>query len=62
VRVPLTQEAWRDWLKIPVVSEGVLGGIDPLERARRIDEAYASCDAASWRFESWALWTATARA
>ena len=58
VSVRLTQAAYRDWLKIPVVSQGLLPGVSPSERARRLDAAYASADRRSWRWERWLGWTA----
>ena len=58
MRLRLTQAALRDWMKIPVISEALLGGIQADERAARIDAAYAECDAASWRWETWTGWTA----
>jgi SAM-dependent methyltransferase len=57
-RVRLTQAAYRDWLAIPVVSAGMLGGVDAAERARRLDAALAHVDAAAWRWETWLGWTA----
>jgi hypothetical protein len=61
VSVRLTQAAYRDWLKIPVVSEGLLPGLPPTERNRRLDAAYARADRRSWRWERWIGWTAWAR-
>lgn len=58
--IRLTQRAWCDWLKVPVVSEGLLGGVAPRERARCLDAAFARCDPASWRHERWLGWTAWA--
>jgi hypothetical protein len=52
------QAAYRDWLKIPVLTNRLLGGLDPLERARRIDAAYRRCPRDSWRWERWVGWTA----
>lgn len=54
----LTQAAYRDWLKIPPVSEGFLAGVPPGERARRLDEAYRRADRRSWKWERWVGWTA----
>jgi SAM-dependent methyltransferase len=56
--VRLTQAAYRDWLKIPVVSEGLMPGVAPAERERRLDAAYARADRRSWRWERWIGWTA----
>lgn len=57
-RQRLTQEAYRDWLKIPVLTDRLLPGLHPLERARRIDSAYRRASQDSWRWESWLGWTA----
>jgi SAM-dependent methyltransferase len=59
-RLSFTQEAYRDWLKIPVLTNALLPDLDPDGRARRIDEAYARVDPASWRWEAWTIWTAWA--
>jgi SAM-dependent methyltransferase len=58
VRVRLTQAAYRDWLKIPVVSEGMLAGRTAAARARLLDAAGAATDAGAWRWETWLGWTA----
>jgi SAM-dependent methyltransferase len=57
-RLRLTQEAYRDWLKIPVLTNRLLPGLHPLERVRRIEAAYRQCPRDSWRWESWRGWTA----
>ena len=57
-RVKLTQAGYRDWLAIPVVSEGLFAGLSPRERARRLRAAYERSDRASWRWERWTGWTA----
>jgi trans-aconitate methyltransferase len=54
----VTQAALRDWLKIPILTEGIWPGVDADERERRIDSAYAEVDGASWRHERWLGWTA----
>jgi SAM-dependent methyltransferase len=54
----LTQAAYRDWLKLPPVSEGVFAGLAPAERERRLDDAYRRADGRSWRWERWLGWTA----
>jgi trans-aconitate methyltransferase len=56
--VRITQAAYRDWLKIPPTSDGMLAGLPIAERARRIDRAYALADRHSWRWERWLGWTA----
>lgn len=53
-----TQAAYRDWLKIPPVSEGMFAGLPVAERERRLDEAYRRADRRSWRWERWIGWTA----
>jgi SAM-dependent methyltransferase len=57
-RVRLTQDAFRDLLKIPAHTDWLLGALEPEERAARIDEAYARTDHDSWRWEGWYGWTA----
>jgi hypothetical protein len=57
-RVRFTQDAYADWLKIPVVTNGLFGALSPLERARRIDAALSSVDRTSWKWEHWRGWTA----
>ena len=57
-RLRFTQAAYRDWLAIPVVSEGLFAGLSPRERARRLAAAYARVDRSSWRWERWTGWTA----
>jgi SAM-dependent methyltransferase len=57
-RVQLTQAAYRDWLKIPVLTNRLLPGLRPQERVRRIDEAYRQVPKDSWRWERWLGWTA----
>jgi SAM-dependent methyltransferase len=52
----LTQRAYRDWLKIPVLTDRLLGSLDADQRAAAIDAACA--DPASWRTERWLGWTA----
>jgi SAM-dependent methyltransferase len=57
-RYRLTQPAYADWLKIPVLTERLLAGVDPVERARRIDRALAAASRDSWKWERWRGWTA----
>ncbi len=54
----LTQGAYRDWLKIPVLTERLLGALDADQRAAAIDVAGADADPGSWRTERWLGWTA----
>lgn len=58
IRTRLTQAAYRDWLKIPVLTEWLLGDLDPDARAELIDLAFREVDAASWRWEKWEVWAA----
>lgn len=55
--VRLTQAAMRDWLKIPVLTNELLAGLDAAARARRIDEAWGRVDQASCKTERWLGWT-----
>jgi SAM-dependent methyltransferase len=57
-RIRLTQAAYRDWLKIPVLTNRLLPGLEPQERIRQIDEAYDQVPKDSWRWERWLGWTA----
>ncbi len=55
----LTQAALRDWLKITPLTDALLPGLDPDERATAVDAAYAQADPGSWRCERWRGWTAS---
>lgn len=57
-RQRLSQAAWCDWMKLPVLTAALWPGVPAEERDRRIDEAAATLDAASWRAEQWLGWTA----
>jgi SAM-dependent methyltransferase len=57
-RVRLTQDEYAAWLKIPVLTTHRMGGVEPEERARRIDAALESVDRSSWKWERWRGWTA----
>ncbi|MGD2079469.1 MAG: class I SAM-dependent methyltransferase [Chloroflexota bacterium] len=57
-RYRLTQAEYRDWYKIPVLTNRLLPGLDAQARAARIDQVYARCDQAAWRWERWLGWTA----
>jgi SAM-dependent methyltransferase len=57
-RVRVTQDAYADWLKIPVLTDRLLGGSTPQERARQIDSALSAVDRSSWKWERWRGWTA----
>jgi SAM-dependent methyltransferase len=57
-RLRITQTAYADWLKIPVLTEHLFGGLPPKARAERIDEALLSTDCSSWKREMWRGWTA----
>jgi hypothetical protein len=54
----VTQRAYRDWLKIPVLTDHLLGSLDADQRAAAIDAAAAHADPASWKPERWLGWTA----
>ena len=54
----MTQAEYRDWLKIPPISDRMLDGVDPDDRAARIDAAFERMDASSWRWERWVGFTA----
>ena len=54
----LSQAAWCDWMKIPVLTQALWPRIGAAERTRRIDAAAAGLDMASWRPERWWGWTA----
>jgi len=58
MRARLSQREYCDWLKIPVLSNQLFPNMDAAERAVRLDEAFAKCDADSWRWESWTGWIA----
>lgn len=58
ITVRFDQAAYRDWLKIPVLSNHLLPGLDADQRAAAIDAAYAKADRSSWRCEAWLGWTA----
>jgi SAM-dependent methyltransferase len=57
-RQRLTLEAYRDWLKIPVLTERLMPGLDAEARAARLDRAARELDANSWKWERWSGWTA----
>jgi hypothetical protein len=54
----LTQAAWCDWMKLPMLTAALWPGLDAAERDRRIDEVATTLDPASWRPERWLGWTA----
>lgn len=58
MKLKLTQAAFRDWMKIPVINQPFFEGLTVAERVRRIDAAYAQVDPESWRWEAWLGWTA----
>lgn len=57
-RVKMTQRAYGAWLKIPLLTVGMMAGVAVEERARRIDAALEKVDPASWKWERWIGWTA----
>jgi SAM-dependent methyltransferase len=58
MRMELTQTALRDWLRIPVLTDALLEDFSSAQRCAQIDEAFAGCDPASWKWEAWTGWTA----
>jgi len=60
IRTRFTQAAYRDWLKLPPVSDRLLAGVEPEERAALVDGAFERVDPDSWRWERWAGYTAWA--
>jgi SAM-dependent methyltransferase len=58
LRQRFSQAAFRDWLKIPVLTDSLLPSLDAAARAQRIEAAYRSADPLSWRWEAWCGWTA----
>jgi SAM-dependent methyltransferase len=59
-RARLTQEAYRDWLKIPVITDWLLSDLDPDQRAALIERTYDKADPNAWRWENWTGWVARA--
>jgi SAM-dependent methyltransferase len=59
-RTRITQRAYADWLKIPVLTARLFVGMNPEERAARVDAALETCDGSSWKWERWHGWTARA--
>jgi ubiquinone/menaquinone biosynthesis C-methylase UbiE len=57
-RIRLTQAAYRDWLKIPVLTNRLLPGLEPQERIRQVNKAYGQVPQDSWRWERWLGWAA----
>lgn len=55
-RLRLSYACYRDWLKIPVMTNHLMPGLAATQRARRIDEVYRQVDARSWRWECWTVW------
>jgi hypothetical protein len=60
-RLRLSYACYRDWLKIPVMTNRMMPKLTATQRARRIDEVYCQVDAASWRWECWTVWAARKR-
>jgi SAM-dependent methyltransferase len=54
----MTQESYRDWMKIPVITDALFGDLDADERARRIEKAFLQTDRLSWKWEAWTGWIA----
>ncbi len=57
-RLRITQDAYAEWLKIPVTSDRLFGDLSPGERAQRIETALRFVDRRSWKWEPWRGWTA----
>ena len=57
-RQTLTQDAYRDWLKIPILTNQWFADLGAAERSRRIDSAFQNVERNSWRWEAWSGWTA----
>ena len=57
-RQRITQQAYRDWLKIPVLTDHWFESLSADERAQQIDRAFDCVDSTSWRWEEWSGWTA----
>ena len=57
-RIRLSQDAYAAWLKIPILTDGMMPGVPTAERARRIDAALEAVDRSSWKWERWSGWTA----
>jgi len=60
-RMRISQVVYANWLKIPVLTEQLLGKLTPKERAERIDAALESLEStgrSSWKWERWRGWTA----
>jgi SAM-dependent methyltransferase len=57
-RVRITQDAFAAWLKIPLITDRLLAGLTPRERAERIDAVLGAVDRSSWKWERWRGWTA----
>jgi SAM-dependent methyltransferase len=57
-RYRLTQTAFARWLTIPVLTEGLFADVSLAERERRIDDALATVDRRSFKWERWHGWTA----
>jgi len=60
-RIRITQASLRDWMKIPVLTDALLGELDLEARDRRIEEAWRKVDPESWKWETWLGWTAWKR-
>jgi SAM-dependent methyltransferase len=57
-RMRISQISYANWLKIPVLTEQLLGTLAPKVRAERIDAALELVDRSSWKWEQWRGWTA----
>ena len=59
--ISITLSCQADWLRIPVLTDALLGELDLEQRDARMDEAERSLDASSWKIEEWTGWIAWKR-
>lgn len=57
--IRFTQAMLRDWLRIPVITDALLGDLDLDARDHRIEAAYEAVDPESFRWEGWVCCIAT---
>jgi SAM-dependent methyltransferase len=55
-RQMLTQATYCDWMSLPPVNDRLLGQLPPADRPAVVARVAASLDAASWRWEAWAVY------
>ncbi|MHA7775885.1 methyltransferase domain-containing protein [Roseibium sp. M-1] len=61
-RQRLTQAAYCDWMSLPPVNATLLGKLSPQDRPAAVARAAMGLDAASWRWEAWAVYAGTRKA